>query len=158
MMGKVLRYSATFVAGAVAALLLTAQPDLREQLMQADRDFDTATARNGADGWASYFAEDGKMYGADGNLLTGRPAIRELMAPLFGNPKNSLRWEPTFAAVSRSGDLGYTTGKSKRRSLDTDGQMTERDGRYLTIWRKQQDGSWKVEIDVGNSGPPRPVQ
>jgi uncharacterized protein (TIGR02246 family) len=157
-MRKALGYAATFVAGAITALLLTAQPDLRQQIMQADRDFDAATAVKGADGWASYFAEDGKMYGADGNLLTGRAAIRELMAPLFGNPKNSLRWEPTFAAVSQSGDLGYTTGKSKRLGPGPDGKMTERDGRYLTVWRKQKDGSWKVEIDVGNTGPPRPAQ
>jgi ketosteroid isomerase-like protein len=79
------------------------------------------------------------------------------MAPGFANPKNSLRWAPTFAAISKSGDLGYTTGKSKRRTVEADGKVMEREGRYLTIWRKQKDGSWKVEIDHGSGGQPRPV-
>jgi uncharacterized protein (TIGR02246 family) len=156
-MKKAILNCSIFLSGALTALLLTAQTDRREQLMKADRDFDATTAVKGAAGWASFFAEDGKMYGADGNLVTGRAAIRELMAPSFADPKNSLRWEPTHAAVSQGGDLGWTTGKSKRRVLGADGKVTERDGRYLTVWRKQRDGSWKAEIDVGNAGPPRVV-
>lgn len=26
-------------------------------------------------------------------------------------------------------------------------------GRYLTVWRKQADGSWKVTADIGSNAP-----
>jgi uncharacterized protein (TIGR02246 family) len=141
----------------VWALFAVAQPDAREALMQADRDFDAVTAAKGADGWASFFAEDGRMYRANGEIVRGRAAIRALMAPLFGNPKNSLRWQPDSAEVAQSADLGYTTGTSKARVAGPDGKIAERDGKYVTIWRKQKDGSWKVALDIGVSGPPRTV-
>ena len=156
-MKKLAGFVAIFLAGALTTHLMHAITDPREALMQADRDFDKATAAKGVDGWVSFFAEDGKMYGRGGDLVTGRAGIRELMAPRFADPKATLRWEPTFAAVSKSGDLGYTTGKSKGRTVE-DGKLMEREGRYLSIWRKQKDGSWKVEIDHGNAGPPRPVE
>ena len=30
----------------------------------------------------------------------------------------------------------------------------ERRGEYLTVWRKQRDGSWKVIFDTGSTLPP----
>ena len=142
----------------LGAWLTGAQPNLKEQLLQADRDFDKLTAAKGADGWAASFAEDGRMFGSDGNPVIGRARIREMMAPTFANPKNTLRWQPDFADAAASGDLGYTSGRSQRHLVAEDGTLTERDGRYITIWRKQKDGTWKVVADIGNSGPPRTVR
>ena len=141
----------------LGAILTSAQPNLKEQLMQADRDFDKLTAAKGVEGWVASFAEDGRMFGQDGNPVVGRPKIREMMAPTFSNPKNTLRWQPDYADAAASGDLGYTSGTSQRRVVADDGTVTERDGRYVTIWRKQKDGTWKVAADIGNSGPPRAV-
>lgn len=122
--------------------------DYQTQLLNADRAFDRATAENGSAAWASFFAEDGRMIRGDGQIVAGRPAIRQLMAPLLDNRDNSLRWEPDFAESSKSGDLGYTTGKSKLHTKDGD-----REGRYVTIWRRDKSGQWKVALDIGVSNP-----
>jgi ketosteroid isomerase-like protein len=29
-------------------------------------------------------------------------------------------------------------------------------GNYVTIWRRQPDGSWKVAVDIGNQDAPPP--
>jgi ketosteroid isomerase-like protein len=50
---------------------------------------------------------------------------------------------------SHSGDLGYSTGTYTA----TFGEMTDK-GKYVTIWRKQSDGSWKVTEDMFNSDLP----
>ena len=132
--------------------------DEREALMQVDRAFDQATAETGLGGWVSYFAEDGQMFPAGAEIVSGRAAIREAMASAFKNPGFTLRWKPLGADVSRSGDLGYTYGTYVARGPGPQGQIVERHGKYVSVWKRQADGSWKVVVDIGNASPapPRP--
>lgn len=130
--------------------------DERAALMQADRDFNGATAERGVEGWVEYFAEDGKMFPAGGEIITGKAAIREAMAPAFAAPNFSLRWEPKGADVSASGDLGYTYGIFVAKGEDPKDEPVTRYGKYVSIWRKQSDGSWKVVLDIGNPRPAPP--
>ena len=53
-----------------------------------------------------------------------------------------LEWWPNFAGVSRSGELGFTTG-----GVAVGGQRT---GHYFTIWKRQPDGAWKWVYDGGS--------
>lgn len=63
-----------------------------------------------------------------------------------------LSWYPTFADVARAGDLGYTTGPWEFRSDIHDAKPVAW-GNFLTVWRRQPDGSWKFAIDLGISNP-----
>ncbi len=66
-----------------------------------------------------------------------------------------LTWQPVFAAMSRSADLGYTTGPAEFRKNKED-EKPFGYGQYISLWRKQKDGAWKVALDVGH-GNPRPA-
>jgi ketosteroid isomerase-like protein len=57
--------------------------------------------------------------------------------------------------VIGGGDVGYTTGRSVLRERDRDGKIVERHSEYLTVWRRQRDGSWKVVFDTGSTLPPQ---
>jgi ketosteroid isomerase-like protein len=63
-----------------------------------------------------------------------------------------LIWEPTFAAIARSGDFGYTTGPAKWRANKKDEKFLGH-GQFVSIWKKQKDGSWKVALDCGIENP-----
>ena len=67
-----------------------------------------------------------------------------------------ISWRPTFAAIARSGDLGYTTGPAEFRNKRTDAQPVAF-GDFVSIWRKKDSGAWKVIVDVGISHP-QPTQ
>jgi len=152
--------STRYLCLAVAAFLLgrvTGKSDPADVLKAADRAFDAATSKGGAKAWAGFFAEDGKMFRANATITQGRPAIEALMQPFLSQPGTTLRWQPTFADIARSGELGYTTGESTTQTHDDLGRPTEAHGRYVTIWKKQRDGSWKVALDIGASTPQRPV-
>jgi len=155
-MSCLLRSLAAFLLGAGVTWLALGSQALRDELLRVDRAFDQRTAEQGLEGWVSFFAEDGMMAGS-GGIAKGRRAVRELMAPFFSKPGNTLRWKPVLAAVSTSGDLGYTVGESLRTVDDQKGRLTQSRGRYVTIWRKQRDGAWKVELDTGASLPPKSV-
>jgi ketosteroid isomerase-like protein len=64
----------------------------------------------------------------------------------------SLKWQPVFAAVARSCDLGYTTGPAEWRQRKED-QKPLGYGQSVSIWKKQKDGEWRVIVDIGGSAP-----
>jgi ketosteroid isomerase-like protein len=130
----------------LAACEATVTPDAaREELMAADRAFAAATAERGADGWVEYFASNGRMLGG-ARIIAGTDSIRAVMTPAFADTSFALTWEPRFAEASEDADLGYTVGRWERRQA---GEVTGT-GWYLTVWRRQPDGTWKAEMDLGN--------
>jgi ketosteroid isomerase-like protein len=63
-----------------------------------------------------------------------------------------LVWEPAFASIARSADFGYDTGPSKWRAKKSDEKFSGF-GHFISIWKKQKDGSWKVVLDCGIENP-----
>jgi len=130
---------------------------MRAELMDADRAFAAATARRGADGWASYFAAEGRQFHSRG-VSIGVDAIRRRMAPAFADTSRRLLWHPVSAVVAASGEVGYTIGRWESRSRGADGVWAATGtGNYVTIWSRQGDGSWKAAVDIGNQDEPPPA-
>ena len=67
-------------------------------------------------------------------------------------PAGLLTWWPTYADVSRAGDLGWTTGPYEFREKPTDAKPADT-GHFFTVWRRQPDGSWKFVLDLGIRHP-----
>jgi ketosteroid isomerase-like protein len=125
---------------------------VKDSLMQADRDFAAATGERGVEGWVSYFAPDGAMVTSGRGEVEGHEAIRDIMAPVLADSAPRLLWEPVHAEVGHGGDLGYTIGRSQRVARDS-AETLLGTGNYLTVWRRQADGTWKVERDIGTYTP-----
>lgn len=64
----------------------------------------------------------------------------------------SLSWKPLLAVMARSADLGYTTGPAEWRKSKEDEKPVGY-GEFISIWRKQPDGTWKAALDVGGEVP-----
>ena len=82
--------------------------------------------------------------------IVGKEAIVKFMTE---NVKGTVTWEPYFVEMSVSGDLGYTLGKSQSTVTSATGKKTVSYGHYVTIWKKQPDGSWKLVFDGGIETP-----
>ena len=67
-------------------------------------------------------------------------------------PEGLLTWWPTYADVSRAGDMGWTTGPYEFRAQPTDEKAADT-GHFFTVWRKQADGAWKWVLDLGTPHP-----
>jgi ketosteroid isomerase-like protein len=107
--------------------------------------------RGGA-GFADWFADDGVALGNGAAPLIGKVAITK---SANWSPKDyQLTWTPTDAMMGPSGDMGYTWGHYEGRSKDNNGNPVLTGGRYITMWRKQPDGTWKVVLDAGANEPP----
>lgn len=110
------------------------------------------TLERGGAGFASWFASDGVALGNGKAPVIGQVAIEK---SANWSPKDyQLTWTPTDAQMGPSGDMGFTWGHFEGRSKDSSGNPVLTSGRYMTIWRKQADGSWKVVLDAGANEPP----
>ena len=99
------------------------------------------------DSFIEFFAEDGV------NFMPAPTKTREafMKRPAQTNRTTTLNWRPAYADVSYAGDLGYTTGPVVL--TDNTGKNPPRYSYYFSVWRKQRDGSWKVELDLGIETP-----
>jgi ketosteroid isomerase-like protein len=121
---------------------------LEAELIEADRQFAASVQRRGLAGWITGFSPTGRMI-ANGRSYVGAEGIRRTMLPLFADTTFSLTWDPNYAEVAASGDMGYTVGRYEQRS-QVDGATVVGSGTYLTVWRRRDDGTWKVKADIGN--------
>lgn len=116
-----------------------------ESLLQADRDFARMGKEKGLQEAFILFADPAAILLRDGTEpIRGLEAIKNSFAP--GISDILLVWEPEFAVVSESGDLGYTLGH--HQTVDGEGKVLSK-GSYTTFWKKNQDGEWKWTIDFG---------
>ena len=123
--------------------------DLQDQLFAADRAFAKAVADSGAPAWNARLAPDVAKPGNGGlMLLRGVIPVAANDKVIFADVSQLLTWEPTDAAAYADRVTGVTVGRYAmvRRSARTD---TLARGRYLTLWRKQPDGRWKILLDTG---------
>ncbi len=126
----------------------------REAIMKADSDFSALSeAKWAGEAFAAYITDDGSMLG----LLTTGLSGKEVVRTAFGekpDPGDSLVWKPVIAGMSASCDLGFTIGYSVSKGTDAEGKPSVNYGHYLTVWKKQADGSWKFVLDGGSPAPP----
>ena len=122
--------------------------DLSKMLLDLDRAFGKETKAKGAEGWASYFAEDGKMMTKTGPIV-GKEKIKSSMAGFFKNKDAYIKWNPEYAEISDGMDMGFTYGEFTRGYINDKGERIFAEGQYVTIWRKQKNGEWKITCDVG---------
>jgi ketosteroid isomerase-like protein len=98
-----------------------------------------------------FFAPDGVSFEPG----PGNARARLLATPATKEPF-SLEWGPEQAEAAPAGDLGWSTGPSL--VTDRTGKRPPAPGYYFSVWRRQPDGTLKVEIDVGVGTPTeRPI-
>ena len=121
-------------------------------IMKADADFNQAVADRNVNRFLSFIAEGATFNGGTPGEIRGRDAIAKDWAPFFEPAGPRLTWKPTKAEVLGAGDLGYSVGASEFRTAA--GSQTVGRANYLTVWRKQADGAWRVVYDTGSTFRP----
>ena len=137
----------------------TPPPDTRAADVQAVKDLETAwikdIATKDADKFASYFADDASGLYPGGETLNGKAAIKAAIAPFFADPHFSWTGASTRMVASKGGDMVYSEGTYTMMMTNPKTKKTRTDkGKYLTVYMKQADGSWKAVADTYNSDSP----
>ncbi len=149
--------SGSAVAAADAPAAPKTVANERAALMAVDAHFSDEVAAKGFAAFEGFFADDAVYLPTFEPRVEGKKAIMESFRPLFDDHTLKLTWIPLRAEVSVSGELGWTTGSYELTRLDETGAPHVRRGKYVTIWHRQADGSWKAVLDGGNPDTPPPA-
>ena len=127
----------------------------RNALMDADRAWFGAYSASDdpAEAFVANLLDDASLLPPDAPLAQGKDAVRAVINQLEAMPGFAVTWSPDAADVGSGGDLGYTRGTYQMRLDGPDGPMTI-DGKYITVWKKQPDGTWLVTADMFNADAP----
>ena len=118
------------------------------ELIRTDKSFSDMSVEKGMKAaFIEYIDSNGVLLKPNLLPIVGANAIDYLIAQ--EDSGFTLNWQPHNAFVSQSGDLGYTYGVYALHPKNIDTVLY---GTYVSIWKKQGDGSWKFVLDSGNDG------
>ena len=145
----------------IGVRILNAQSDPRaadeRAIRETDIEFSKAGAAKDLERAVAFYAEDAALLEPNAPIVMGKEAIRTAWSQLIAKPGFAISWQPTKVEVSRGGDLGYTMGTYELTTHDPTGKPETDRGKYVTVWKKQPDGSWKAAADIFNSDLPAPA-
>ena len=73
---------------------------------------------------------------------------------MFSDPNLSYAMQSSRIEASKGGDMIYSMGTYVMTFTDTNTKKVKTEnGKYLTVFRKQADGSWKVAVDAAVANP-----
>jgi ketosteroid isomerase-like protein len=149
----VLRLIAALVLAAAVIPVQSDVPPPLAAMADAERQFaKAATVVGWRDAFLEYFADDAIAFSP--GVVPAKDGLRKQPSTPFSIAE--LVWEPRTGDVAASGELGWLTGPSTSTNRKAAAPVV-RHGCYLSVWRKQPDGRWRVFIDVGANAP-EPVQ
>lgn len=133
----------------IAAQTKNAAQALRE-MVDTERAFSRMSEEKGTrEAFSAFIADDGILFRP--RAVVGKKWMQEHPMPP-SQTRPLLTWQPIYAFMSRSGDLGYTTGPWQYKNDIKDAKPSAF-GNFMTVWKKQADGHWRFVLDLGISNP-----
>ena len=131
------------------AVIAQAQTPLEEMVKTEQAFSKMAADKNTREAFMTFIADDGLLFRP--GAVNGKKWMLEHPVPP-SDKKPLLAWQPNFAGMSASGDMGFTTGPWEAKP-DVNDPKPSAYGHFVTVWKKQTDGTWKFVVDLGISHP-----
>ena len=136
---------------AAASVCLAAD---EQALRDLDAQWSKAAEAKDLDKTVSYYADDAIVMPPNASAATTKEAIRSAWKEMLTTPGAAISWKATKVEVAQAGDLAYVSGTYEETMTDASGQSVKDHGKYVEIFKKQADGTWKVVADIWNSDLP----
>ncbi len=124
-----------------------------EKLMELSREWAASAATDDLEKILNYWAEDAIVLPPGQSTLRGHNEIMQMLEGGAQIPGFEVNWEPKEVFVSKSGDLAYLIEHNYFAMDDSLGNQFKTFNKAVTIWKKQEDGSWKNVVDIWNEDP-----
>jgi len=119
---------------------------VKKEIFSSEKAFEAMALEKGRVEAFFYFADENAVIKRGNELISGKENIRKYYESQ-PDDSSSLSWTPDFIDVSDCGTLGYTYGTFILKTRDEKGALVESTGVFHTIWKKQDDGTWKYVWD-----------
>jgi ketosteroid isomerase-like protein len=132
------------------AVVANGQSALQEMVKTEQAFSKMAEETNTRDAFLAFIADDGLLFRP--GAVNGKKWMLEHPAPPPTDKRPLLAWQPAYAGMAVSGDMGFTTGPWEAKA-DINDEKPQGYGHFVTVWKKQEDGTWKFVVDLGISHP-----
>jgi ketosteroid isomerase-like protein len=102
-----------------------------------------------------FYAIDAVVLPANGEMQTSKSAAQKVWMDLLTKDVD-VSWTPMYVEAAKSADMVYDFGSYTMTTKVEKGKPIVDHGKYMAVWKKQEDGSWKAEADTWNSDLPVP--
>jgi ketosteroid isomerase-like protein len=103
---------------------------------------------------SSYYASDAKLLAENMELVQGHPALEHFWRKACeGAKKMGIKRTIHVQNFESSGDLSYLTGIVTIEIPNGDTASLPTQTRYVTVWKRDHDGVWRIVIDISNRQP-----
>jgi ketosteroid isomerase-like protein len=149
-----------FLSGCIALLSFAfvgtgaADTKIEQALRDLDAQWSAAAGAKDLDKTVSYYAEGAIVMPPNASAATTKEAIRSVWKEMLTTPGAAISWKATKVEVAKSGDLAYVSGTYEETITDASGKPVNDRGKYVEIFKKQPDGTWKAVADIWNSDLP----
>jgi ketosteroid isomerase-like protein len=133
----------------VLAVVAHGQSALHDMVKTEQAFSKMAEEKNAREAFMAFIADDGLLFRP--GAVNGKKWMLEHPLPP-SDKKPLLAWQPAYAGMAASGDMGFTTGPWEAKA-DINDDKPAGYGHFMTVWKKQADGSWKFVVDLGISHP-----
>jgi uncharacterized protein (TIGR02246 family) len=124
-------------------------PEVRKAIDAGNAKYIDAFARSDAGALAGLYDESGSRFAPKGVVVRGRPAIAESVAEFMKSVTGPIKVSIETQDLWAVDDLVYETGKYTYSFTPPGKSETQTGGHYVTIWKRQTDGGWKIVVDMG---------
>jgi uncharacterized protein (TIGR02246 family) len=133
----------------------SANPDKTKQAIQADQaKWNQQFKDKDTEALVGHYADDAFFVAPGVAGTEGSTPIRQLYADASTDPAFDVQLTVSKVDVARSGDMAYARGKFSEKYTDKkSGKVMSDSGSYLTVYKKQDDGSWKAVEDFAAADP-----
>ena len=127
---------------------------VRSAIEAAYDTFKAAFNSGNAAGVAALYTDNATLMPPNSEAIHGKQGIQEYWNAGIEMGLKDLQL--TIMDVKVSGDTAYESGKYTIK-VPVEGQKDITDsGKYLVVWKQQNDGAWKLHSDIWNSSMPMP--
>ena len=123
-------------------------------LRNQDNEWSKAAGTKDVGKTVSFYADDAIVLPPNIQAIMSKDSIHAMWKVMLVAPGSSISWKSGKVEVARSGELGYVTGTYETTENDAAGKPMNDKGKYLVVWKKQADGSWKCIVDMFSSDLP----
>lgn len=121
----------------------------KQAVQDAEKGMATALQAKDSAKLTSYYAADAVLAISGRPVAKGLDAIARINSADLEDPNFKFEFTNQQTDVADSGDLAFTQGRYKATWTNPKtNEPTTGTGTYVTVFRKQEDGSWKAIADI----------
>ena len=130
----------------VLATLASSDDPAAREVICAETNFSRAAERKDKQAFLELVDADARF--VTGSVARGREEIALAWAGVFEPDGPQMRWRPRVVEVTADGMLAISRGPYRVRRHGDDGEVIESWGHYISTWRRDAEGEWRIVFDT----------